>query len=277
MPRQNGSAYKTVQTGVGNSTGSRTHGPSALEYGTATGMDLVGGSNGRGMPITEPLTRNWQDVLRHIQQRHAMQPRVPLAIRVFEFTIAAITLLLTAPIILLLAVLVRSDSPGGALFQQDRVGRGGKLFRFTKFRTLLVDAKQRFPELYAYRYTPEEIDRLCFKVPNDPRITRVGRWLRKSTLDELPNFWHVLTGEMALVGPRPEIPEMLPYYTEEELIKFSVRPGITGIPQISGRGRLRFREAAALDVYYVQNRTFVLDLRIMFRTLYLIMRRDGAF
>jgi lipopolysaccharide/colanic/teichoic acid biosynthesis glycosyltransferase len=197
--------------------------------------------------------------------------------RLFECTIAAVALILTAPIMLVLAAIVRSDSPGRALFRQQRVGRGGRLFRFTKFRTLLVDAKQRFPELYAYRYTPEEIDRLCFKVPNDPRVTRVGLWLRKSTLDELPNFWHVLTGEMALVGPRPEIPEMLPYYTDEELIKYSVRPGITGLPQISGRGRLKFREAAALDVYYVQNRTFLFDLKIMFRTLYLIVRRDGAF
>jgi lipopolysaccharide/colanic/teichoic acid biosynthesis glycosyltransferase len=173
--------------------------------------------------------------------------------------------------------LIRRDSPGSAVFRHERVGMAGRLFRFTKLRTLYADAKRRFPHLYAYQYGPSQIEELCFKVPDDPRVTRVGKWLRRSTLDELPNFWHVLTGEMALVGPRPEIPEMLPYYTEEEILKFSVRPGITGYAQISGRGRLRFREMAKLDVEYVKERNFWIDLKVIWRTLYLIVRRDGAF
>jgi lipopolysaccharide/colanic/teichoic acid biosynthesis glycosyltransferase len=108
-------------------------------------------------------------------------------------------------------------------------------------------------------------------------VTRAGEWLRRTTLDELPNFWNVLTGDMALVGPRPEIPEMLPYYSDEHLIKFSVQPGITGVAQISGRGRLRFLATAQLDAEYAANPSLQLDLRILGRTLSLILRQDGAF
>ena len=112
---------------------------------------------------------------------------------------------------------------------------------------------------------------------NDPRVTPQGEWLRKSTLDELPNFWNVLRGDMALVGPRPEIPEMLPYYEGEMQLKFRVRPGITGLAQISGRGRLGFYETVKYDVEYVKNRSFRLDLKILLITIYKIVARDGAF
>ena len=108
-------------------------------------------------------------------------------------------------------------------------------------------------------------------------MTPQGQWLRKSTLDELPNFWKVLTGEMALVGPRPEIPEMLPYYDREALLKFKVRPGVTGLAQISGRGRLSFHDTVALDVEYVLNRSLFLDLKIILLTVQKIVTRDGAF
>jgi lipopolysaccharide/colanic/teichoic acid biosynthesis glycosyltransferase len=235
-------------------------------------------SSGNGTAVLKARQRtDWHEVLRKIQERYGHDEHIPVALRIFECAIAAMALLLTLPVTLILMLVIRRDSPGNPIFRHHRVGRGGKLFRFTKFRTLVADAQQRFPELYAYTYSPQEIEELCFKVPDDPRITRVGRWLRRSTMDELPNFWHVLTGEMALVGPRPEIPEMLPYYTDEELIKYSVRPGITGLPQISGRGRLRFREAAALDIEYVRRRSFRFDVQIMIRTLSLIIRRDGAF
>jgi lipopolysaccharide/colanic/teichoic acid biosynthesis glycosyltransferase len=142
---------------------------------------------------------------------------------------------------------------------------------------MYADSRARFPHLYAYCYTADEIGRLAFKVPCDPRVTRVGEFLRRTTLDELPNFWNVLTGAMALVGPRPEIPEMLPYYREEHLAKFSVPPGVTGLAQISGRGRLKFLETADLDTEYVRNRSLLLDARIFARTAWMILRRDGAF
>jgi lipopolysaccharide/colanic/teichoic acid biosynthesis glycosyltransferase len=198
-------------------------------------------------------------------------------LRLIEIVVAGLALLVTSPLMLFTALVIKFGTPGPALFHQDRVGANFKLFRFVKFRTLYADARQRFPELYAYRYNDQELKQLKFKVENDPRVTPQGRWLRRSTLDELPNFWNVLTGEMALVGPRPEIPEMLPYYKGEMLLKFSVRPGITGLAQISGRGRLGFHETVEYDVEYVRRRSLSFDLKVLLRTVWLIIVRDGAF
>lgn len=194
-----------------------------------------------------------------------------------EVAVAVPALILMSPILLLIAVMIRIDSPGPALFFQYRLGAGAKPFRFVKFRTLYVDARERFPELYAYRYTDQQIQSLRFKVENDPRVTRVGRWLRQSSLDELPNFYNVLTGDMALVGPRPEIPEMLPYYKGAMLEKFAVRPGVTGLAQTSGRGRLGFVETVDLDTQYVRTRTFLGDVGLLGRTIRMVVLRDGAF
>jgi len=205
-------------------------------------------------------------------------PHVPLAWRLFEGIMAGSVLLVTLPIQIILGLLIKRGTPGPALFFQDRVGVNGKLFRFVKFRTLYADARKRWPELYEYAYTPEEIETLKFKTMADPRVTPQGKWMRMSTLDEFPNFWNVVTGDMALVGPRPEIPEMLRYYdTPEKMQKFAVRPGITGLAQISGRGRLTFHQTLEYDLEYVRTRTVWLDLKIMFLTFYRILTRDGAF
>ncbi len=201
----------------------------------------------------------------------------PLAVRMVEICFASVALVLSAPIMIAIAIIIRRGTPGKALFVQRRVGVNQDIFDFVKFRTLYADARERWPELYAYAYSDVELRLLKFKVAADPRVTPQGKWLRKSTLDELPNFWNVLTGKMALVGPRPEIPEMLPYYTGEMLQKFTVRPGITGLAQISGRGRLGFHETVSLDLDYVKNRSLWLDIRILFLTLYKMLTRDGAF
>jgi len=228
---------------------------------------------------TAPVSsvRDWQPVLEYLHQQGADSERISVALRAVEILVAAILLVLTAPVMLVIAAIIKLDSPGPTVFRQIRVGRNGRLFRFAKFRTLYVDARQRWPELYAYRYSPDEVAALHFKLKNDPRVTRVGRWLRKSTLDELPNLWNVLTGEVAFVGPRPEIPEMLPYYTGHELAKFSVRPGVTGLAQVRGRGDLSFRDTVAYDVEYVRTRSLRLDLEILFRTLASVVLRKGAF
>jgi lipopolysaccharide/colanic/teichoic acid biosynthesis glycosyltransferase len=202
---------------------------------------------------------------------------IPYLVRAAEILIALTGLILTAPIMLVIAVIIKLGSPGPALFFQNRLGRNGKYFTFVKFRTLYADAKQRFPQLYAYQYTKEELGKLHFKVEDDPRVTPQGKWLRKSTLDELPNFWNLLTGDMSLVGPRPEIPEMLPYYDREMLMKFAVRPGITGLAQISGRGRLSFHDTVACDLDYVRTRSLITDLKIILKTFHKIIVRDGAF
>src|SRR5882762_9345991 len=186
--------------------------------------------------------------------------------RVVESLIAIVALVITSPIMAAIAVIIRAGTRGTALFWQVRVGKNEELFRFVKYR-----------ELYRYKYTDDQLRKLKFKAEDDPRVTPQGEWLRKSTLDELPNFWNVLRGDMALVGPRPEIPEMLPYYEGEMQLKFKVRPGITGLAQISGRGRLGFYETVEFDVEYVKKRSFKLDLKILLLTMYKIATRDGAF
>lgn len=197
--------------------------------------------------------------------------------RLLEVSLAFTLLILTLPVMLLIGLVIRWDSPGPALFFQKRLGQSGKPFTFVKFRTLYADARQRFPELYAYQYTAEQLIDLKFKVDQDPRVTRCGTWLRRTSLDELPNFWNVLMGDMALVGPRPEIPEMLPYYRGDMLMKFNVRPGVTGPAQISGRGRLSFYDTVAFDLDYVKHRSFRRDMALLLATVRKVILQDGAF
>jgi lipopolysaccharide/colanic/teichoic acid biosynthesis glycosyltransferase len=220
---------------------------------------------------------DWHSVLDIVGERFPAVESAGSVYRIAEFAVALLALIVTAPVIAVVAVLIRLDSRGPALFRQVRVGRGGRLFTFVKFRTFWHDAVQRHPHLYNYRFSEGEIAQFSFKNPGDPRATRMGRWLRRTTIDELPNFWNVLTGDMTLVGPRPELPEMLPYYSDEHLLKFSVKPGLTGLAQTSGRGHLRFLEAAQLDAEYVRSRSLKGDLRILWRTAVIVLRREGAF
>jgi len=228
-------------------------------------------------PSAPPSPGAWEPVLAELQRRGEGMAPVSLAARVLEIAIALPLLMLTAPIIAVIALVVRLDSPGPVIFRQVRVGRHGRLFRFAKFRTLYADARERWPELYAYSYSPDEMATLYFKLRDDPRVTRVGKWLRKSTLDELPNLWNVIVGDVALVGPRPEIPEMLPYYDDQTLAKFSVRPGITGLAQVKGRGDLNFRDTVNFDVEYVYTRSPWLDVSIAVQTVVCTVLRRGAF
>ena len=202
--------------------------------------------------------------------------RIPLLVRILEVAVAGVGLTFAAPVMLLIAASIRIGSPGPALFRQTRLGLNGEPFQFVKFRTLYADARQQFPDLYQYRYDDNEIRKLHFHHVDDPRITREGRWLRKISLDELPNLFLVLTGKIALVGPRPQIPEMLPYYRGIMLERFSVRAGLTGLAHVSGRSNLTFYETTAIDVAYVRNRSWRLDLRILWRTLVSVIKRDGA-
>lgn len=229
-----------------------------------------------------------------------------LCYRTTEILFSFVALLLSLPIMLALALVIKLDSPGPALFFQKRVARSRRLkgksvldekqctivdpkflpekeywvpntFRFVKFRTMYADARERFPDLYDYNYNEEQLQTVQFKMEDDPRVTRVGKWLRTTTLDELPNFWNVLTGDMRLVGPRPELPEMLFNYRPEQMIKFTVKPGITGLPQINGRGRLSLQQTIAYDMEYVDGKSVVLDLKILAKTLWKVLTRHGAF
>ncbi len=220
---------------------------------------------------------SWQPVLEELARRAALSPPVSWAQRIVESVLAMCLLVVTLPVMAVVALVVKIDSPGPVVFLQTRVGRNGRLFRFAKFRTLYADARVRWPDLYAYNYSADQIAALHFKLKDDPRVTRVGHWLRKSTLDELPNLCNVLRGDVALVGPRPEIPEMLPYYDEQGLAKFSVRPGVTGLAQVRGRGDLSFRDTVAFDLEYVRTRNWRLDAHVLARTLTCTLLRRGAF
>ena len=196
------------------------------------------------------------------------------AVRALDIVLGVVSLVLASPILLVLALAVRLDSPGPALFKQARVGRGGREFTLWKFRGMYVDAAQRWPEMYAYKYSPEEVPTLRFHPDVDPRITRVGAFIRRTSLDELPNLVNVVKGDMSLVGPRPEIPEMMPYYGDAAALLLSVKPGVTSLPKVTGRDQLTFSETLALDLDYVRSRSLSLDLRILGRTA-LTLLRDG--
>lgn len=197
--------------------------------------------------------------------------------RVLDVVIGSLTLVLALPLIAVIAVLVRLDSPGPAIFARQRVARYGATFRFYKFRTMWADSRERFPELYAFRFTPEELRELRLQTMDDPRLTRLGRFLRRTSLDELPNLVHVVRGEMTLVGPRPEVPEMLPYYDPDQLVKFAVKPGLTGNAQVTGRGELTFDETVAADLDHCRNRSIRYDVAVLARTVKVVVTGDGAF
>lgn len=196
--------------------------------------------------------------------------------RAFDVTVVVALSPLVVPLALVIAFIIKVTSPGPAVFRQARVAEGGRIIEFCKFRTMYVDAKERFPELYDYTYSAEEFENLYYKPAFDPRNTPFGRALRKTTLDELPNLLNVLRGDCSLVGPRPELPEFVRYYTPEQLAKFTVPSGVTGLAQVSGRNNLSVQEQISLDVEYVATQSFRNDLRLLFATAIAVVRRVGA-
>jgi lipopolysaccharide/colanic/teichoic acid biosynthesis glycosyltransferase len=205
----------------------------------------------------------------------------PLLVRAvrrgFDIVVSATALVLLSPVILASALVVRLDSPGPAFFRQARLGRGGKPFRILKLRGMYIDAKERFPQLYDYRYSTAEARDLQFHMTNDPRVTRAGRIFRTTSIDELMNFWNVLVGDMSLVGPRPQIPEMFEYYGPYEQVILSVRPGVFSLPKVWLRDQLPLHVTVLLDSYYVHRRTLPLDLRIIARGIYMVVLRRGVY
>jgi len=186
-------------------------------------------------------------------------------------------LLLFSPLILFITIWIKIDSPGKVIFSQVRLGKDFRRFTFYKFRTMSADADKKYPELYEYDFTKNEIENMKFKVANDPRITRAGLYLRKTSLDELPNLINVVKGEMNLVGPRPEIPDMIQYYKDWQKEKFRVKPGITGLAQTNGRGNLTFQKTIEYDLNYVHNRNVILDIHIFLKTFLVVIKSIGAF
>jgi len=193
--------------------------------------------------------------------------------RTVDVAVSAVGLTLMSPVFALIAVLIRVDSSGPAIFVQRRIGRHGRVFNVYKFRTMIDGAH----EVRAQFEKMNEYAEGLFKIKVDPRLTRFGRFLRRFSLDELPQLWNVLRGEMSLVGPRPALPEEVEAYETRMMRRLVVRPGMTGLWQVSGRNDLTYEDYVRLDLTYAQNWGLILDAYIMLRTLSAVVRSRGAY
>ncbi len=195
--------------------------------------------------------------------------------RSLDITGAIFGLLFLSPVILIAGIMIKLDSPGKIIFAQDRIGENGKPFRIYKLRTMVSDAQEKLPEVLQQNNI--QFDQPVFKIQNDPRVTRIGRFLRRWSLDEIPQFWNILRGEMSLVGPRPEESWVVAMYTDHQRQRLVVKPGLTGPMQVSGRGDLDFENRLAIELDYIQHYTFWLDLKIIFKTLKTVITGKGAY
>ena len=193
--------------------------------------------------------------------------------RVFDLVLAAIAVVVLAPLMAVIALATRLDSPGPTIFKQRRVGENGRQFMMYKFRTMVADAERQIEEKIARGARVEEV----YKPRHDARVTRVGRLLRRTSLDELPNLLNVLKGEMSLVGPRPELPWMVERYEPWQRKRLAVAPGMTGWWQINGRGDLPLHHNVQYDLYYIQNYSPLLDIIILWKTIWIVLRGKGAY
>lgn len=196
-----------------------------------------------------------------------------IAKRTADVTFAGLALVVLSAPLLALAALVKLTSRGPVLFEQERVGEHGRVFRMVKFRTMYVDAEARLAEV-AHLNEGEEA---LFKIRDDPRVTPLGRFLRRWSIDELPQLWNVLRGEMSVVGPRPPLPREVAVYETAHLARLKGKPGITGLWQVSGRSDLTFEQMVDLDRYYLEHWSIGLDLSIALRTALVVLRREGAY
>jgi lipopolysaccharide/colanic/teichoic acid biosynthesis glycosyltransferase len=193
--------------------------------------------------------------------------------RIFDFIVGLALLILATPIILIAALAIRLETKGSPFFVQTRLGKNGNAFKIVKLRGMFIDARTRFASYYDYsRHHDLEF---CFHHEEDPRVTRAGRFIRRTSIDELPNLWNVVLGDMSLVGPRPEIPEVLALYGPYREEYLSVKPGVTCLSKCTGRDRLTKKETIEYDLDYVRRREFTLDLEILWKTFRgVVLRRD---
>jgi exopolysaccharide biosynthesis polyprenyl glycosylphosphotransferase len=193
--------------------------------------------------------------------------------RLLDLLLAGLGLVATMPICLAIVFAIKLDSPGPAIFVQERVGRDGRKFRFYKFRSMYIDAEQRLAELQH----KNEVDGPVFKIRKDPRISRVGAILRRTSLDELPQLLNVLRGEMSMVGPRPPLPGEVEQYRPEDLVRLNVKPGLTCLWQVRGRSTLGFDIWMEYDREYVRDLSLWLDLKILAQTVGAVITCRGAY
>lgn len=183
-------------------------------------------------------------------------------------------LIFLSPVFLVVAFMIKKEEPSGTIFySQLRVGKDGKQFRMYKFRSMCLDADEKLAELLKLN----EVEGAMFKIKDDPRITKVGKFIRKTSLDELPQFWNVLKGEMSLVGPRPPLLREVKEYTNYDKQRLYVKPGCTGLWQISGRNEVGFHDMVNLDIKYIKHLGFWNDIKIIFKTIAVMLKPNGAY
>jgi lipopolysaccharide/colanic/teichoic acid biosynthesis glycosyltransferase len=204
-----------------------------------------------------------------------------IACRSLDIVVATLCLLVLAPLLALIALAIRLDSPGWVIFRQCRVGRDQRPFTVNKFRTMRRNAGHELHRTYVLQLIAgdaamQDDEAPFFKIASDERVTRLGRFLRKTSIDELPQLWNVLRGDMSLVGPRPPIPYEVEHYPAHWFARFAVKPGVTGLWQVSGRSQLTLEEMIRLDVAYVQRRSLGMNLMILIRTIPAVLLQRGA-
>jgi exopolysaccharide biosynthesis polyprenyl glycosylphosphotransferase len=204
--------------------------------------------------------------------------------RTLDLAFAAVALVITSPLFLVLAILIKRSSPGPVLFVQERLGRGGQSFRFYKFRTMRHNSDDAIHRQFAAMFINGDSRGAqltnkgkVYKLADDPRITPIGHWLRKTSLDELPQLLNILKGEMSLVGPRPPIAYELDHYQPWHRERLKVTPGLTGLWQVSGRSNVPFDEMVKLDIHYINSWSLLADLRILLKTFPVVIQGIGGY
>lgn len=193
--------------------------------------------------------------------------------RVFDVCFAGICLILLLPILLVSAIMIRLESKGNVIFKQERVGKDGQTFKMYKFRSMFIDAEARKSELQHLNMMSGPV----FKIKNDPRITKVGQFIRKTSIDELPQLINIIKGDMSIVGPRPPLPKEVAQYSEHQRKRLDVKPGLTCYWQVSGRNAIGFDEWVELDIKYIKERGILTDIKIILRTIPAVLKCSGAY
>ncbi len=193
--------------------------------------------------------------------------------RFMDFSLSLLALIVLSPVFLLIILAIKFETRGPALFKQERIGLDEKIFYMYKFRSMVIDAEKRFEEVKSLNQT----NSVMFKSKEDPRITKVGKFIRKYSLDELPQLLNILTGEMSIVGPRPPLPRELEHYQKWHHVKFFGKPGLTGLWQVSGRANIKdFNKVISLDYEYLRDWNILKDIYIILKTIPVVLSADGA-
>jgi undecaprenyl-phosphate galactose phosphotransferase len=205
--------------------------------------------------------------------------RVPWWKRLFDIAFATFAIAVTLPIMIPIAIAIKLTDRGSILFKHNRIGYKGRVFKVFKFRTMYPDAEERLKKILQEDPKAKEEWEKTFKLKNDPRVTPIGKFLRKTSLDELPQFFNVLKGDMSIVGPRPVVKEELDkYYKDKAELYKSVKPGITGYWQVEGRSDIEdYNKRVEMDIWYIQHQSFWLDLKIILKTIWVMLTGKGAY